>query len=186
MGQPAETQTHGALIELLEKGVLLLGASGVGKSECALELVSRGHRLVADDIVQIRRVLQSDEAGVERPRLVGTSPERIRHYMEIRGIGLLCIPDLYGPGSVRRESSIDLVCQLEPWRDDGEYERIGLERPTRELLGVALPCFVLPVHPARSMATLVEVAVRDHRNRCSGVNAAARLDARLRAEYGRS
>jgi HPr kinase/phosphorylase len=106
--------------------------------------------------------------------------------MEIRGIGLLCIPDLYGPDSVRRDSSIDLVCQLEPWRDDAEYERIGLERPTRELLGVALPCFVLPVHAARSMATLVEVATRDHRNRCSGVNAAARLDARLRAEYGRS
>lgn len=186
MGEAAETQAHGALIDVLGVGVLLLGASGVGKSECALELVSRGHRLISDDIVRIRLESRSDARGKPRPRLIGCAPELIRHYMEIRGIGLLYVPDLYGPDSVRNEAALELVCRLEPWREDEEYERVGLERPTWEALGVVLPCLLLPVHPARSMATLVEVAVRDHRQRCAGVNAAARLDARLRAEYGRS
>jgi HPr kinase/phosphorylase len=188
MGETNETQVHGALIDVLGVGVLLLGASGVGKSECALELVSRGHRLVSDDIVRIRRKLEPAEpaeTGEPRHRLVGSAPELIRHYMEIRGIGLLYVPDLYGPDSVLKEAPMDLVCRLEPWSEDNEYERVGLERPTWELLGVVLPCLLLPVHPARSMATLVEVAVRDHQQRCTGVNAAARLDARLRAEYGR-
>jgi HPr kinase/phosphorylase len=186
MAEQAETQAHGALIDVLGVGVLLLGASGVGKSECALELVSRGHRLVSDDIVRIRRQSEADATGALRPRLVGSAPDLIRHYMEIRGIGLLYVPDLYGPDSVRKDAQMDLVCRLELWREDREYERVGLERPTWEALGLVLPCLLLPVHPARSMATLVEVAVRDHRQRCAGVNAAARLDARLRSEYGRS
>ena len=186
MGEEAETQAHGALIDVLGVGVLLLGASGVGKSECALELVSRGHRLVSDDIVRIRRQLEPDDTGEPRPQLVGSAPDLIRHYMEIRGIGLLYVPDLYGPNSVLKEAPMGLVCRLELWREDEEYERVGLERTTWEALGLVLQCLVLPVHPARSMATLVEVAVRDHRQRCAGVNAAARLDERLRSEYGRS
>jgi HPr kinase/phosphorylase len=171
-----EIQTHGALIDILDVGVLLLGKSGVGKSECALELVSRGHRLVADDVVRVR-----DEDGALR----GRAPERIRHYMEIRGIGLLYIPELYGPESVREESSVDLLCRLEAWREGADYERLGIERPREVLAGVSIPALVLPVRPARNMATLVEVSVRDHLRRLAGSNAAERLDARLRADHAR-
>jgi len=171
-----EIQRHGALIDVLDVGVLLLGKSGVGKSECALELVARGHRLVADDVVRIRQT---------EGKLVGSAPERIRHYIEIRGIGLLYIPELYGEESVRGESSIDLLCRLEAWRDDVEYERLGLERPQELLAGVSIPALVLPVRPARNVATLVEVAVRDLIRRKAGSNAAQRLDARLRAEHAR-
>ena len=184
-----EIQAHGALIDVLEVGVLLLGPSGVGKSECALELVSRGHRLVADDVVRIRR-LESDPGepsgpGEAREGLVGSSPELIRHYMEIRGIGLLYVPDLYGVEAVRDEAPIDLVCRLEPWREGGDYERVGLERPRETVAGVSIPLLVLPVRPARNMATLVEVGVRDHLQRAAGSNAAQRLDDRLRAEHAR-
>ena len=167
-----EVQAHGALVEILGIGVLLLGPSGVGKSECALELVRRRHRLVADDVVRIR---QRDSKT-----LIGTAPELIRHYMEIRGIGLLYIPDLYGPDSVREESTIDLVCRLEERRRGVEFERIGIERPREELAGVMVPTLVLPVRPASSLATLVEVAARDADQRSRGVNAALRLDQRLR------
>ncbi len=173
-----EIQAHGALIEVLGVGVLLLGPSGIGKSECALELVARGHRLVADDIVRIH----SEKAG-EQGELLGTAPELIRHYIEIRGIGLLYIPELYGADSVRDESSVDLVCHLEVWQDDTEYERLGLDRQCELIAGVSLPSLVLPVRPARNMATLVEVAVRDHLQRRAGSNAAQRLDDRMRAEH---
>jgi HPr kinase/phosphorylase len=169
-----EIQAHGALIDVLDVGVLLLGKSGVGKSECALELVVRGHRLVADDVVRVRE---------ENGALWGRAPERIRHYMEIRGIGLLYIPELYGEEAVRDECSIDLLCHLEAWREDVAYERIGIERPRETLAGVSIPALVLPVRPARNMSTLVEVAVRDHLRRVAGSNAAERLDARLRAEH---
>ncbi len=174
MTDEREIQAHGALIDVLDTGVLLLGKSGVGKSECALELVSRGHRLVADDVVRVR-----EQDGV----LWGRAPERIRHYMEIRGIGLLYIPELYGPESVRDESPVDLMCRLEAWRHGADYERVGIDRPQESLAGVSIPALVLPVRPARNMATLVEVAVRDHARRQAGSNAAARLDARLRAEH---
>lgn len=177
-----EFQVHGALVEALDVGVLLRGPSGVGKSECALELVQRGHRLVADDLVRLVR--RSTGSGEE---LIGRAPDLIRHYMEIRGIGLLHIPDLYGADSVRAERRVDLVCDLELWRDDADYERIGLDRRRVELLGIAIPLLTLPVRPARSMATLVEVAVRDHRQRATGVNAAKRLDSLLRGRaLGRS
>jgi len=175
-----EIQVHGGLVEILGVGVLLRGASGIGKSECALELVQRGYRLVADDVVKIDVVAPEQEGGA--PVLLGRAPELIRHYMEIRGIGLVCVPDLYGPDSVLLEARIDLVCRLERWQEGAAYERIGLERET-ELLGeIAMPTVVLPVRPARSMATLVEVAARDHLQRLAGVNAAQRLDDRLRAE----
>jgi HPr kinase/phosphorylase len=177
-----EIQVHGALVEVLGIGVLLLGPSGVGKSEIALELVQRGHRLVADDVVRVRP--QTDDPTGRRAGaptwLVGRAPELIRHYMEVRGIGLLHIPDLYGADSVRVETRVELIFHLEPWREDADYERIGLDRPTEELAGIAVPTLVLPVRAARSMATLVEVAVRDTLQRRAGVNAARRLDARLR------
>ena len=140
-----EAQTHGVLVEVLGVGILLLGPSGIGKSECALELVTRGHRLVADDVVQLRR----DGAAV-----YGAAPERIRHYTEIRGIGLLYVPDLYGPDAVRDEAEVDLVVRLERWREGAEYERVGLERASEKVAGIERPCLLLPVRPATSMATL--------------------------------
>ena len=157
-------------------GVLIRGPSGVGKSETALELIRRGHRLVADDIVEIRR----DGEG-----LVGASPVLIRHHVEIRGLGILFVPDLYGPEAVRDEWSLDLCCRLEHWREGAEYERIGLLRPIEALLDRPVPTLLLPVRPAGNMATLVEVAARDHRLRASGVVAAHRLDARVREESRR-
>jgi HPr kinase/phosphorylase len=152
-------------------GVLLLGASGIGKSECALELVSRGHRLVADDVVCVSRTHDA--------RLLGHAPPLIRHFMEIRGIGLLYIPELFGPESVREESEIHLVCRLERWREDASYERVGHERPTEEILGLGRPALLLPVRPAGNMATLVEVAARDSQLRRTGPSAARRMDERF-------
>ncbi len=162
-----ETQTHGVLVEVLGVGILLLGPSGIGKSECALELVTRGHRMVADDVVKLER---------RGERVLGRAPKRIRHYTEIRGIGLLYLPDLYGPDAVRDEGEIDVVVRLERWREGAEYERVGLERPSEVFAGIELPTMVLPVRPATSMATLLEVVARDHRSRRRGSNAIERLD----------
>jgi HPr kinase/phosphorylase len=173
--RPYAAQVHGALVEVLGLGVLLLGQSGVGKSECALQLIQRGHRLVADDVVRLHRVDASP------PTLSGHAPELIRHYMEIRGIGLVNILDLYGEDAVKADASVDLVCHLEVWQDEVEYERVGLERTHETWLEVSLPSLTLPLRPALSMATVVEVAVRDALQRRQGVNAAARLDATLRA-----
>ena len=166
---------HGALVEILGLGVLLLGRSGAGKSECALELVQRGHRLVADDVVRIHA---REDAG-ERVA-VGRSPEMIRHYMELRGIGLISVVDLFGDDAVLESARIDLCCRLEQWREGARYERAGLDRATRTFAGVDVPYLELPVRPAGNMATLVEVAARDHRERRRGNNAARRLDERLR------
>jgi len=165
---------HGALVDVGGVGVLLLGPSGVGKSECALELVSRGHRLVADDVVE----LEATGDG----RLVGHSPERIRHHLEIRGLGILYVPDLFGPERVCDQGEVHLVCRLERWSEDVEYDRVGLDRAREELLGVPLPCLRLPARPGASMATIVEVAAREHQRRAVGENAAERLDARVRRE----
>lgn len=170
-----EQQIHGALVEVLGLGVLLLGRSGVGKSECALELVQRGHRLVADDVVRLRPEMID---GVERA--VGYAPELIRHYMELRGVGLIRVPDLFGPEAVAEEAAVDLCCRLQPWREGSTYDRIGLERDSQTLVGIDVPRLELPVRPAGNMATLVEVAVRDQRERSRGNNAAQRLDERLR------
>ena len=173
-----ETQVHGTLVEVLGIGVLIRGPSGIGKSEAALELVTRGHRLVADDVVRLR------EGPGGRPS--GSSPPLIRHHLEIRGIGILYVPDLYGPEAVAEESDVGLVCRLERWREGESYERVGLERTTESLLGGAVPSLLLPVRPAGNMATLIEVAVRDHLKRASGVVAASRLDERMRSQVGGS
>jgi HPr kinase/phosphorylase len=165
---------HGALVEVHGVGVLLEGPSGVGKSECALELISRGHVLVADDVVEI----WIDDGG----RLRGAAPERVRHYMEIRGLGLIHIPDLFGPDRVVDVTTIALVCRLEAWREGADFERIGIERETASMLGVSLPLVRLPARPGGSMATVVDVAAREHRIRSEGRNAARRLDDRLREE----
>jgi HPr kinase/phosphorylase len=156
--------------------VLLVGPSGIGKSECALELVTRGHQLVSDDVVRLRR----SEDG----RLFGTAPPLIRHYMELRGLGLLSIPELFGTSAVRDETEISLLCRLERWREDAEYERVGLDRPTEDILGVPVQSLLLPLRPAGSMATLVEVGVRDLLRRRAGSNAARTLDERVRGAGG--
>lgn len=175
--QAAPLQLHGALVEVRRLGVLILGPSGIGKSEIALELVVRGHRLVADDVVRVH----PGEDG----RLRGRAPELIRHHMELRGIGIVYLPELYGESAVREEAPIDLICRLEPWIEGAEVERVGLERPEERILGIPLPRVVLPVRPSGSMATLIEVAVRDLERRREGPSAAERLDARLREETRR-
>ena len=168
---------HGALLDVHGVGILLLGPSGIGKSECALELVSRGHRLVADDVVEVSR----GEGG----RLTGCAPEAVRHHMEIRGLGILYVPDLFGEESVAESAGVDLVCELQRWREGGSYDRLGLERAQVELEGVEVPRLLLPARPGGSMATVVEVAAREHRRRLAGVNAAARLDEKLQREMQR-
>lgn len=179
-----EAQAHGALITVDRVGVLLVGPSGIGKSECALELVHRGHQLVADDVVKIRSVEPVPGAEGAGSFLLGRAPDVIRHYMEIRGIGLLYVPDLYGEGAVRDEGRVDLICRIEEWREGAEYDRVGIERPTEDLAGVQVPMLTLPARPAGSMATLVEVAVRDHLQRKEGRIPARSLDARLAEAHG--
>lgn len=170
-------QCHGALVEVEGVGVLLLGPSGVGKSECALELVRRGHRLAADDVVN----LVVDDSG----RLWGESPEQIRHYLEIRGLGILYVPDLFGESAVAERIRVDLICHLDPPGRGHEYERVGLERRRTLLSGVEVPSVTLPARPAGNIATVVEVAARDWVLRSQGRNAAESLDAGLRSQMGR-
>ncbi len=169
---------QGALVDVGGVGILLRGPSGIGKSECALELISRGHRLVADDVVEIRTTSEG--------RVIGSAPQRIRHHMEIRGLGIIFVPDLFGAECVSDSATIDLVCQLERWREGAEYERVGLDRVCESIGGVDLPRLTLPARPGGSMATIVEVAAREHRRRGEGINAPARLDERVRGDMQRS
>ncbi|HZI20660.1 MAG TPA: HPr(Ser) kinase/phosphatase [Pyrinomonadaceae bacterium] len=161
---------HGVLLDLYGLGVLLEGKSGVGKSECALDLLVRGHRLVADDMVEIRRAGQS--------RLTGGAPELLRELVEIRGLGILNVRELFGAAAVGGPRRVDLAIRLERWEDAGEVERLGLDARTTEILGVSIPYFVLPVSPGRNLATLVETAVRVHLLRARGYNAARELAGR--------
>lgn len=167
-------QVHGVLVEVLGTGVLILGSSGIGKSECALELLTRGHRLVADDVVRFE--------AAEDGALVGSAPQLIRHHMEVRGIGIVDVPRLYGPESVRDRAPVDLVCRIVPWKEGMVFERVGLDRPRERVAGHALPAVVLPARPSGNMATLVELAVRDHQDRSDGDSAARRLDGRVQRE----
>jgi HPr kinase/phosphorylase len=160
---PRETR-HGVLIDLYGLGVLLEGRSGVGKSECALDLIMRGHQLVADDVVEIRR------AGPDL--LTGGAPELSREYMEIRGLGIINVRELFGVTAVGEARPVDLSIRLERWEEGREVERLGLEACSVEILGVQVPSFVLPVSPGRNLATLVETAVRVHLLRAAGYNAA--------------
>jgi HPr kinase/phosphorylase len=166
---------HGVLIDILGLGVLIVGESGIGKSECALDLVVRGHRLVADDTVEVRRRAASI--------IVGSCPELTRHHMEVRGLGLINLRDLFGVASTRTSKRVELVAQLERWDPLREYDRLGIEDAHFELLGLKVPLIRMPVAPGRNLAILVEVAARNHLLRRRGVNAArdlvARLDARL-------
>ena len=155
---------HGVLVEVYGEGVLLLGESGVGKSETAIELVKRGHRLVADDAVEIKRV------GVNR--LVGSAPELIRHYIELRGIGVVDVQQLFGMSAVREDQDIDLVVGLEQWNDETMYDRLGLEELYTVILDVKVPSLTVPVKPGRNLAIIVEVAAMNNRHKKMGYNAA--------------
>lgn len=166
-----ETTLHANLVEVYGMGILIRGDSSVGKSETALDLVTRGHRLVADDVVDIIKLDQE---------LLGQSPENIRHFLEIRGLGILDIKRLYGLGSVKTSASIDLVIQLESWDDDTEYDRLGIEENYTEILGVQLPYLLIPVKQGRNLAMIVEVAARNARQRYLGYNAALELNKKLK------
>ena len=157
---------HGVLLDIYGEGVLITGDSGIGKSETAIELVKRGHRLVADDAVDIRRV--SDQ-------LIGKAPELISHYIELRGIGVIDVQQLFGMSAVILEAQIDLVVHLEQWREDKFYDRFGLDEETVDILGVELPILTIPVMPGRNLAVIVEVAAMNNRHKKYGDNAAQKL-----------
>ncbi len=170
-GATPETTLHGVLMDVYGIGVLLLGESGTGKSECALDLVTRGHRLVADDVVEVTR---------ESERIImGQGPARIRHHMEIRGLGIINIRDLFGVAAIRYRKRIELVVLLEAWRPENEYDRLGLEEQTYPILGVEIPMLRIPISAGRNVGILVEVAARNHLLKLMGVHAARTFAAHL-------
>ena len=162
---------HGVLVDIFGEGVLIMGESGIGKSEAALELVHRGHRLVSDDVVVIRKV--SDQT------LVGSAPEVTRHLIELRGIGIIDVKTLYGVEHVKSSTAIDLVIRLEDWDKDKEYDRLGLEEEYTEFLGNKVVCHTLPIRPGRNLAIIAETAAVNHRQKKMGYNAAQELYRRI-------
>lgn len=162
---------HGVLIDILGLGVLMVGESGIGKSECALDLIVRGHRLVADDTVEVRKRAETV--------LLGSCPELTRHHMEIRGLGVINIQDLFGIAATRTSKRVELVVQLERWEPHRDYERLGLTDARYEILGIPLPLIQMPVAPGRNLAILVEIAARNQLLRASGHHAARKLADRL-------
>ena len=163
------TTVHGVLVEIYGEGVLLTGDSGIGKSETALELIKRGHRLIADDAVEIKKIA--------RDYLIGEAPEMIRYYMELRGIGVVNVRRIYGIGAVKPESGIDLVVHLEPWEEGKAYDRLGLTSESETILGVEIPRVTIPVRPGRNLAVILELAAMNNRQKKLGYNAAEALAA---------
>ena len=157
---------HGVLMDIYGEGVMLQGDSGIGKSETAIELIMRGHRLVADDAVEIRRVSN---------QLIGTAPEVIRHYIELRGIGVIDVRELFGMRAIKTTAQIDLVVQLEQWDNKKFYDRLGIEDHYIEFMDLQIPCVTIPVRPGRNLASIVEVAAMNNRHRRYGFNAAEEL-----------
>ena len=168
---------HGVLVDVYGVGVLIMGESGIGKSEAALELIKRGHRLVSDDVVEIRKV--SDET------LVGSAPDITRHFIELRGIGIVDVKNLFGVLSVKQTQNIDLVITLEDWDRDKEYDRLGLEEQHTEFLGNKVVCHQLPIRPGRNLAIIVETAAINHRQKNMGYNAAQELYRRVQANLAK-
>ena len=162
---------HGVLMDIYGVGILFTGESGIGKSETALELIKRGHRLVSDDAVELCRVADN--------RLTGESPKLIRYLMEMRGIGIIDVRSMYGVGSVIRQKSIDLVIKMERWDDDKVYDRLGISEEYEEMLGIKIPRITVPVAPGRNLAIIAEVAARNFRLKAQGYNAAKELDRRM-------
>lgn len=168
---------HGVLVDVYGEGVLIMGESGIGKSEAALELIKRGHRLVSDDVVEIHRVSEAS--------LVGTAPDITRHFIELRGIGIVDVKTLFGVQSVKETGNIDMVIKLEDWSRDKEYDRLGLEEQFTEFLGNKVVCHSIPIRPGRNLAVIVESAAVNHRQKKMGYNAAQELYNRVQANLGK-
>ena len=167
---------HGVLVEVYGEGILILGDSGVGKSETAIELVKRGHRLIADDAVEIKRVSSTT--------LVGSAPEIIRHYVELRGIGIVDVRRIFGMGAVKETEKIDVIINLEPWVQGKMYDRLGLDQETTDIMGIAVPTTTIPVKPGRNLAIIMEIAAMNNRQKKMGYNTAEEFNKRLMAQMG--
>ena len=167
---------HGVLVEVFGEGVLILGDSGIGKRETASALVERGHRLIADDAVEIKRV--------SAKTLVGSAPSLIKHYVELRGIGIIDVRRLYGMGAVKESEKIDLVIHLEQWVEGKMYDRFGLDDQTYNILGIDVPSITVPVRPGRSLPIILEIAAMNHRQKKMGYNTAAELEKQLLQQFG--
>lgn len=167
---------HGVLVEVYGEGILLLGDSGVGKSETAIELLKRGHRLIADDAVEIKRISATT--------LIGRAPEIIRHYVELRGIGIVDVRRLFGMGAVKESEKIDLIINLEPWQENKMYDRLGLDEQKTDILGIKVPSIVLPVSPGRNLSVVIEVAAMNNRQKKMGYNTAEEFNKRLMESIG--
>ncbi len=162
---------HGVLVEVYGEGILILGDSGIGKSETAIELVKRGHRLIADDAVEIKRVSSKT--------LVGSAPESIRHYIELRGIGIVDVRRIFGMGAVKETEKIDLVINFEAWENGKMYERLGLDTHYAEILGLKIPSITIPVKPGRNLAVVIEIAAMNHRQKKMGYNTALEFSKKM-------
>ncbi len=162
---------HGVLVEVYGQGILILGNSGIGKSETAIELIKRGHRLIADDAVEIKRVSSIT--------LLGSAPSIIRHFIELRGIGVVDVRMLFGVGSVKEVEKIDMVIELEHWVENKAYDRLGMDQETTEILGLSIPKLTVPVRPGRNLAVVIEVAAMNQKQRNLGYNAAEELNKRI-------
>ena len=166
---------HGVLVEVYGEGILLTGDSGIGKSEAAVELLKRGHRLIADDAVEIRRVSASS--------LVGTAPPLIRNYIELRGIGIINVAQLYGMGAVKLENDINLVVNIVPWNNQQAYDRLGLEDQYTDILGIKVPMYTIPITPGRNLAVILEVAAMNNRQKKMGYNAAVEFTEQINRHF---
>ena len=167
---------HGVLVELYGEGILILGDSGVGKSETAIELVKRGHRLIADDAVEIKRV--SDRT------LVGCAPEIIRHFIELRGIGIVDVRRIFGMGAIKETERVDMIINLEQWVEGKMYDRLGMDNQYTDILGLRIPSLTIPVRPGRNLAVIIVVAAMNHRHKSMGYNAAKELNERMMKSMG--
>lgn len=166
---------HGVLVEVYGEGILILGDSGIGKSETAIELIKRGHRLIADDAVEISKVSEKT--------LVGKAPSIIRHYMELRGIGIIDVRRIFGTGAVKETEKIELVIKFEPWVDGKLYDRMGLDNETVEILGINIPSITVPVRPGRNLAAILEIAAMNQRLKKMGYNTAEEFNKKLEEEF---
>lgn len=169
---------HGVLVEVYGEGILLIGDSGIGKSEAAVELLKRGHRLIADDAVEIRKVSTST--------LMGTAPELIRNYIELRGIGIINVAKLYGMSAVKLDNQIDLVMNIVHWNTQEAYDRLGLEDQFTEILGVKVPMYTIPITPGRNLAVILEVAAMNNRQKKMGYNAAQEFTEQINRHFDES
>lgn len=168
---------HGVLVDVYGEGLLIMGESGIGKSEAALELIKRGHRLVTDDVVEIRKINEHT--------LIGTSPDITRYFIELRGIGIIDVKTLFGVECVKEKQQIDLVIKLEDWKKENEYDRLGLEEEYTEFLGNKVVCHSLPIRPGRNLAVICEAAAVNHRQKKMGYNAAQELYTRVQNSLAR-